>query len=292
MLWYKRRAEDGAESDGIEVIRPATLAIDFDRQITQAKLDAFLASVDESTITIDMILASLLAKQELMRNVFPRRQPDKWQIDVDQIQIVLSTVFTARRKLSRLVSEISPQTLIDQLTALVYGRNPLTERLHAFTDLASDDAKKEKRALWDLGAEILHFRDPDNVPLMTRWVWDDATMSGALREFIRGNDHMQRIPLDKRPETFEGARLWFAEFLQEAGFYREIPMIIDLLHAQAYADYVKAMATGMGMVQAEFGGTQDPLEFILKLLGVGDTQSGHVDAGHQKSCIDYGINGE
>jgi hypothetical protein len=44
--------------------------------------------------------------------------------------------------------------------------------------------------------------------------------------------------------------------------------MIDLLQAQAYSEYVKSVSTGIGLVDAEFGGRQDPAEFVLKLLGV------------------------
>jgi len=39
-------------------------------------------------------------------------------------------------------------------------------------------------AAWDFAAEVLHFHAPERYPLMTRWVWDETTQSGALRELV------------------------------------------------------------------------------------------------------------
>jgi hypothetical protein len=79
---------------------------------------------------------------------------------------------------------------------------------------------------------------------------------------------MPEVPIDGRPGTYEAGRQWLAEVLTESGFYRDLPFMIDLLQAQAYSDYVKAMSSGVGLIDAEFGGRQDPLEFLVKLLGI------------------------
>jgi hypothetical protein len=159
-------------------------------------------------------------------------------------------------------------TLTGAVLELVYGEGKLDERMNAFCELIPATDKKAHRAIWDLAAEMLHFRDPERVPLMTRWVWDTRTMTGAVREFIRANDTLREIPVGNRPEDFQGVRAWFAERLSEDGLYRDLPYLVDLLQGQAYADYVKAVSMGVGMVHAEMGTKQDPLEFLVKLLGI------------------------
>lgn len=268
MLWFGKQAESAQGADDPTVIRPAELAVEFDSSIAGGKLQTLLDELGEYEGGLESVLAALRTKQELMQKAFPASRPSDWALTPDALRIVLSTVFPARRKLAALFPELDGNGLVAETEALVYGTGSPAERMRAFCDLVPVERKKERRAIWDLAAEILHFRDPEGFPLMTRWVWDEATASGALREFIRGNDGMPEIPLDNRPETYEGARSWFAETLTEAGFYRDLPFLIDLLQAQAYADYVKAMSNGLGMVQAEFGGNQHPLEFVLKLLGV------------------------
>lgn len=268
MRWFGKQAESAQGAGGREVIRPAKLAIELSSSIVGSKLQRLLDEVSEFEGGLDSLFSALRTKQELMQKAFPASRGEDWALSREAFQIVLSAVFPARRRLGSFFSELDESSVADHVEALVYGQGSLTDRMQAFCEIVPEERKKERRAIWDLAAEILHFRDPESVPLMSRWVWDEATYSGALREFIPGNDGLTEIPLDNRPETYEGARSWFAEALAEAGFYRDMPFLIDLLEAQAYADYVKAMSNGMGMVQAEFGGNQHPLEFVLKLLGV------------------------
>lgn len=268
MLWYGKQAEAAQRADDPTVIRPAALEVKFDSDIVGSKLRVLLNEVDEFEGGLNAVLEALHTKQELMQRAFPTTPGPEWAMGAEAMQIVLSAVFPARRKLAAFFSELGPERTEQLVQRLVYGKAAVEQRMHEFCDVVPAERKKQRRAIRDLAAEILHFRDPEAIPLMTRWVWDQSTASGALREFIRGNDGMTQIPLDNRPETYEGARSWFAEAVTEAGFYRDLPYLIDLLQAQAYADYVKAMSNGLGMVQAEFGGNQHPLEFVLKLLGV------------------------
>ncbi len=268
MLWYKKQADPEAMPDDQTIIRPAELPVNFDEDIASSKLQTLLDEIDESPVDMDDLITSLDSKRMLMQTAFPLEAGLDWQLGNSEFGVVLSSIFPARRKLQDFFADLDASEIDQRLNGLVYGSGALTERMLNFCDLVPKEQKKERRAVWDLAAEIMHFRDPLGTPLMTRWVWDDSTMTGALREFIKGNDHMHQIPLDRRPEIFEGARSWFADFLSEAGFYREMPFLIDLLQAKAYADYVKAMSSGLGMVQAEFGGNQHPLEFIVKLLGI------------------------
>ena len=41
---------------------------------------------------------------------------------------------------------------------------------------------EDEKLCRDLAAEVMHFSAPDEVPLMTRWIWDAQTGSGVLRE--------------------------------------------------------------------------------------------------------------
>ncbi|APZ43369.1 hypothetical protein [Acidihalobacter ferrooxydans] len=285
MLWFGKQAKSEQLADDPSVIRPAKLAVEFDSSIASTKLKSLLDELDEFEGDLNSLLGALHTKQELMVKAFPIDPVAGWSLSRQAFMIVLSAVFPARRKLAEFFSEMDELVIAGHLQNLVYGHDSIVERMRTFSEIVPVDRKKERRAIWDLAAEILHFRDPEAIPLMTRWVWDEETVSGALREFIRGNDGLPSIPLDNSPETYEGARSWFADTLTEAGFYRDLPFLIDLLLAQAYADYVKAMSNGLGMVQAKFGSSQDPLEFVLRLLGVGvagglvpiaDAGAGHI----------------
>ena len=163
------------------------------------------------------------------------------------------------------------------LRELAWGAAPPAQRLQNFVDAmpgaaAGMDresvraAAKVRRAAWDFAAEALHFGDPVRYPLMTRWVWDEATQSGALREFIRGNDAMREIPFSNSPALFEGARVWLAARIAERGVYRDVPLWIDLVQAQAYAAYFRAFTEGS--LGADFARGVPAYEQLQKLLGI------------------------
>lgn len=273
MLWYKKQAEAGiGQGGGGETVVPGQLRVEFDRSIAQSKLNTLLEQAKDIG-GIEPLIASLNAKSLLFKTAFPSDRTPDWVLTPETLETVLGSVFQIRRKLDAIDAAVGRQSLMEGIAELVYGEGLLADRMQTFVGLVPDHLKKEKRAMRDFAAEILHFRDPEGMPLMARWVWDEATASGALREFIRGNDGLSEIHLDNLPETYEGARVWFADMLAEAGFYRDVPMLIDLLHAQAYSDYVKAMSSGLGMVQAEFAQNHHPLELLIKLLGV-DPASG------------------
>lgn len=264
MLWFGRQAK-GKGSAERDLIQPADLQVRFDEGIAGLKLDALLKEAGERG-GLEPFLEALRLKHELFLTALPEEGPAV--LGREGFEALLSSVFPARRKLAATFADMDEPTLNRVVNELVYGQAPLAERMRAFCELVPKEDKKPRRAIWDLAAELLHFRDPERIPLMTRWVWDTATCTGALREFLRGNDTLREIPLDTRPETFQAARVWFGEMLAGRGFYRDLPYLIDMLQAQAYADYVKAMSTSIGMVDAEYGGRQDPLEFLMKLLGI------------------------
>lgn len=275
MLWFGRKPAEGGDAVR-DLIRPAKLALELDREICSRKLVqlqeeiAAQAQNAESAGDRDPGLApfieSLSHKHELFERVLAETELDA--LDEVAFSALLETIFTARRRLPPALVGFEHGRLRAAIRALLYGAGPLVERMVAFMDALPADSGKARRAAWDLGAEMLHFRDPERYPLMTRWVWDVNTMSGGLREFIRGNDTMREIPLDARPETFEGARLQFAEFLAEEGFYRDVPYLVDLLLAKGYSDYVQQMAKGVGVFAAELGARNDPMEFVAKMLGI------------------------
>lgn len=263
MLWFGKQVK--AKGDKRAGIEPVALEVELDKGIAETKLRALLAEMDERGGPQPFVDA-LRRKHEL----FAAALPLEGAIDLGREEFItlLDCVFPARRKLASVFEETEYSVILEAVRRLLEEEASVEQRIREFCGLVPPDRKKPRRAIWDLAAELLHFRSPETVPLMARWVWDTNTGSGALREFIRGNDALPDVALDARPGTFEAARQWLAEVLAENGFYRDLPYMIDLLLAQAYSDYVKAMSSGIALIDAEFGGRQDPLELLLKLLGI------------------------
>lgn len=263
MRWFRKPAE--VVSDEVASgLAPEPLQVSFDQEILATKLNSLKEAIAEAggVDGLETFIEALRAKHEVFAAVVAKGD----EMDAEDLRTLAGLVFAVRRKLGSVMGE-RQGALVDGLRALVRPDSDLDSRLAAFADLAGDD-KKLRRGFWDFGAEILHFADPDTVPLAARWVWDTGTTTGALREFIRGNDTLRSIPIGESIGAIEGARRWFYEALAEEGFYRDLPFVTDLVWVQAYSDYARSLSMSLGMIDNQFGAKQDPLELGVKLLGI------------------------
>lgn len=273
MLWFKKQPEATSQAGEQEFIAPGELAVTFDPQLFLRHLTNLKQLVDLDA-GIEPYLESLQAKHQLFFDALAVGVID--QLDLSKIGVLLEAVFSARRRIYPALEKMGEREAVAAIKTLLYGSAALQQRIDAFVTalpvVPGEDreslkaAAKVRRAGYDFAAELLHFNAPEQYPLMTRWVWDQSTVSGALREFIRGNDSMTEIPLGSSPEMFEGARHWFAAQVGEQGIYRDVPFWVDLVQAQAYADYFRSMAEGM--LSSDFGRGGGPEEYLKKFLGI------------------------
>lgn len=266
MLWFKKQVGNKTIQSEFDAIQPAEMQIELDADICRMKLQQLLDAAEEKGGIGEFIIA-LQNKQQMFSSVLNSDVID--QLDGTSIDALLDTVFTSRRKLPASLSHVPHEVLAAQIKDLLYGDEDIFIRMEQFVLMIDTENRKIKRAAWDFAAELLHFSRPEVYPHMSRWVWDENETSGALREFILGGDSMQQVPLGGRPEDFEASRVWFANQLGKQGFYRDIHYLIDLLVAQAYAEYLLSMSNGMGMFSSRFGADDmQPLDFVVKLLGI------------------------
>ena len=273
MLWFKKQPDSAVPGGVADTIVPAALSVTLDPGLFQQHF-AKLGSQAEESAGLEALLASLQMKSQLFSSLLnPQSLPS---LSMEGIEALLETVFSARRRLFPALQALGVEAARSAIHELLYGDMALVERLQAFSEIVPIDetadketrkqAAKNRRAAFDFGAEMLHFNNPVKYPLMTRWVWDQNTVSGALREFIRGNDSLPDVPLGNSPEMFEGARAWLAEQIAEQGLYKDVPFWIDLVQAQAYSEYFRSMAEGM--LSADFGRGITPQEQLKKFLGI------------------------
>lgn len=270
MLWFKRRPE-GATGGAYETVEPVVLAVELDARVFTLKLASLLEALSEVG-GIEPFLAALSLKSDLFEGAVGPTAIGT--LDLAKLEVLLETVMPARKRIWPSLTAMGDAGVRSAVTALLYGSAPLEDRMNAFVAavpvVAPDakGAKKVRRALWDFGAELLHFRKPLQYPLMTRWVWDQASHAGAIRELVKGGDTLTSVPLGTDPGVFEAARQWLAERLADNGVYRDPHFVVDIFLAHAYADYMRALSSGMGLLNADFGGKSDPLEVVRKLLGI------------------------
>ena len=272
MLWLRKQPATDPETSP-DAIGPVELPVQFDEARFRAHMTTLLeaARVDGG---IEVYVDSLGVKQRQFAALL--NEEAIGTLDDAGMETLLDAVFTARRKLHPVIAEMGCAVVSDALRELLHGRGKLADRMRGFASRlpiregegreARGRAARLRRAAHDFAAEALHFLDPIRYPLMARWVWDDATSSGALREFVHNPDQATRLPLDTRPETFEAARTWIAGEIEAQGVYRDVPLWVDLVEAAAYTHYFRSM-TG-GVLGSDFGRAGGPEESIKKLLGI------------------------
>jgi hypothetical protein len=258
MLWARKRLPEA----GPAAVVPAALAVAFDARLFQRHFKALLAAAEDRE-GVEAWLDALGEKQRRLAVVLAQ----------GSVAAVIDLVFGARRKLGSLAGD---PALAAAVAGLADDTVPVETRIAATlaaTPAGAEATREERRAAaklrraaHDLATEVLHFRNPVGVPLMTRWVWDRATMSGALRELVAGGETMRDLPLENAPGTYEAARLWVQEQVAGQGIFRDVHFWADLVLASAYGHYFRAM-TG-GTLGADFERGTHPSETITGLLGI------------------------
>lgn len=263
MRWFKKPVSEAlAPRDTIEAVPPT---VKLNGLILDSKIAA-LQSTLEAWGGISALVAALQTKHVFFERALAR--PAIAEMDVKTFTGLMDCVFSARRRAASVMTNVPFPVLRDGVDRLIHGDGSIDDRVRAFSELVESGERKMRRALWDFAAEALHFRAPEHYPLMSRWVWDSQAQSGAMREFIRGNDSMPNIAIGNSAGDFEGIRLWLVAELNSRGFYRDLHFLVDLVLAQSYAEYVLAMSSGMGMLGSPFGGQIEASELVVKILGV------------------------
>ncbi|MGA8049276.1 MAG: hypothetical protein WCA09_03755 [Burkholderiales bacterium] len=181
------------------------------------------------------------------------------RIDLGAAESLLESVFTARRKLYPLFEALGAAGLAQRVASLAAGGSTIEAFCDSLDYPQERVARRKLRgAAHDFAAELLHFSDPQRHPLMTRWVWDASSASGALRELM-DKEHAGAI-------DHAAARGWLFERFSEQGIWREQHWLADLVLAMAYVGYFRAM-TG-GVLGSDFTRGSTPDEQLRKLLGV------------------------
>jgi len=245
---------------GDEQIAPAVLPINLDKGLLNRSFYD-LEQAFEGQAGLDELVSNLAEKTECFRQILLGSDQPLGEADLG---ILIERMFTVRRKIWPVVQEVGPAPLGEAMRTLLSGHGSLVQRMARFEESLPAQGKAQ-RCLRDMGAEVLHFVHPERYPLMTRWVWDQQTTSGAVREFIKGGDYLTDFPFGESPEMFEGLRQWMREGLAELGVYRDLAYMIDIILAYQYSQYVRAMAEGF--LRSDFGGQTDFMEQMRKILG-------------------------
>ena len=172
---------------------------------------------------------------------------------------------TVRRRVGRWLADHGHAVMRARLVALLTAPGEVDARFGDFAACFPED--RSHRWVRDLAAEVLHFTAPDQVPLMTRWMWDTQTATGVLREIWYGEDSVPDAHgIPDRVPTFLALRADLEGFLREHGFFRDLALLQDLLCGHIYAGYISDR--GSSYLRGDFAGGEDPMNHTRRLLGL------------------------
>jgi len=223
---------------------------------------SLLAKAEES-LGIDAYLSALKLKSELFTELLEINRLE--QLNEKSFLAICTFMSTVRRRIGIWLDNNPFSLLQDRLLMLLDTREPGEQRFEHF--VASFPADRTLRWVRDLAAEILHFTEPEKIPLMTRWIWDAQTGSGVLNEiWFEQAIPLDTLALDDRPATFFALNSELEEFLGTHGIYRDRVWMQDLLCAHLYAAYINDR--GAAYLKSEFTGDVDPMAHTRRLLGL------------------------
>lgn len=178
-----------------------------------------------------------------------------------QLRDLLRTVFATRRRADKILAGIGPEELKAAIYQLLNEAGSVEERFQQFVDTmtgfvgdvrmlrpqkstdsrakqSAEEAALKENVFCDLGSELLHFTNPDEYWLWTRWIWDPRAGTGAMPLVT-----MEECDLGGRTvgETYVklGIATAFVKATGEAaGFASSGPYGIDVFLACVYVVYM------------------------------------------------------
>ena len=232
-------------------------------------LQAMIAGSEEHG-GIERYIDAVKLKSEMFKQALA--EIEAGALDVETFKGLCTFMATVRRRIGAWLSEESFQQINAALIELYSDAEPVDERINRFCARFPND--KGHRWVKDLATEMLHFADPERIPLMNRWVWDAKANTGVIREIWHADDIDQiTIPVADGYDTFLMLREELSQFLSDNGFFRDMLFYVEVLCAQIYANYI--CEQGGSYLRADFSAPEDPMQHTRRLLGLDGVRSGN-----------------
>ena len=243
--------------------------LDLSGELLRASLSTMVAGSEDHG-GVERYVDAVKLKSKMFRQALVE-QPVT-ELDLETFKGLCTFMSTVRRRIGAWLNEDAFTDLRDGIQALFDEQTHLDVRIAAFCERFPQD--KQHRWVRDLATELLHYSEPERIPLMNRWVWDARANTGVLREIWHDDnvDHIT-IRVGDGAGTFLMLREELSQFLSDNGFFRDILQYTDILCAQVYANYI--CEQGGSYLRADFSAPEDPMVHTRRLLGLDGVQPGN-----------------
>ena len=269
MRWFKKENENHFANYQADFISPVELTVNFDQEVCQRKIDKLLQYGANCLVDVEMLLELLNEKHHFFNRLLQKSE-------IEQLQSHhLQQLTNSRQVLGLLGNDVQWQQLKPQIETLLHGTDELNQRMNRFiTSVGELCGIRNDNVIWNFMAELLHFFRPENYPLMSRWIWHEQTQRGVLREFVGAHPDCCRSVIGGQSVDFEAHRVWFAQQLGKKGLFQNVHFYIDLIFAQAYADYILSITPKAQAKEVLTHQSHVSLSIVANLLGIEVKQYG------------------
>lgn len=176
---------------------------------------------------------------------------------------ILRAIFATRRRAKELLADVGKKALRNAMHALLYGDELIGERFDIFVQtmtgyfkdvrvlrpkksidsrakVSAEEAALQENVFCDLASELLHFTNPEEYWLWTRWIWDPTASTGAILLVTVDEINFYGDTLGESYVKIGMALTFIKETGAAAGYenFGDSPYSIDVFMACVYAVYM------------------------------------------------------
>ncbi len=179
----------------------------------------------------------------------------------DQLLNLLRTIFATRRRARRILGEIGADDFKAAIHSLLYHPGPVEARFQQFVNTmtgyvddirmlrpkkstdsrakqSAEDAALQENIFCDLASELLHFTNPHEYWLWTRWIWDPSAGTGAMPLVTMEECDLFGLTVSETYIKLGIASTFVRATGEAAGFFSSSPFGIDVFLACVYSVYM------------------------------------------------------
>ncbi|AHC50825.1 hypothetical protein SUSAZ_01665 [Sulfolobus acidocaldarius SUSAZ] len=146
----------------------------------------------------------------------------------NDVRQLFDSVFYARKHFNYVLEKNGIGRIREAYNKLKDKSLNYSERLKLFSSLVSE----EPEDILDMAREIIHFLEPEQYPLWTRWIWNDKKNTGSITYVL-----MDNVKLNSKDDYFEALKE-LREILSVFGLDTNNYFSTSIFLVYAYVRYV------------------------------------------------------